>query len=719
LTAANTRTIDLLPHQFDLIEDTTTRILGLVSGYGGGKTYAVARKACTLALLNPGSDGIITEPNFPLLTQILIPEVEAALDEFGIPFHFNKSEMIFYCTAAGKQTRIICKSMERFDRLIGVNAAWVILDEFDTAKTNLAYSAFEKLMGRLRAGNVRQMVIVSTPEGFKAMYRIFVKDAGDGRRLIRARTEDNKYLPPDYIQSLKDTYPEELISAYLMGEFTNLTSGSVYNSYNRETNRSRETLQPGEPIKLGMDFNVGNMAACAYVLRENDWHCVDEIKGGVDTPSMIATMGERYEGHSVTIYPDASGKNTSSKGASLSDIGLLRQAGYAIRAKPSNPRVKDRVLAVNMGFQRGRVFVNPDTCPETARCLEQQPYNKQGEPDKTTGLDHQCFSGETMVFANGKQTRFDCIPERGTVTGPFGKEVQYVNGGLKREGERTLAVTLSNGYSFRVTLDHKILSSSGWVRADELTAGDILCSPSLSATPSKISTEQNTIFAETTFRQTVQGYTETFGRFITGLSQEAKIGTSTMLTTIGQTIMAGTLSLSLRRNTCATTTLDTQGQCPERPLKHQRYGTPAKRVLTGTENITRRLGQRFTQKPKTTHAHIAGVHSKATSLIEQCFADEIAGLLPAEHLVSTMKSEFALDAAKTLRSTDTNPQSIAVEVAQIKQGGLSDVYCITVPNHGCFDLGGVIVSNCDAFGYPMAYEMPVVKPSMTSTSLQF
>jgi phage terminase large subunit len=389
LTTASTRTIALLPHQFDLIEDTTTRILGLVSGYGGGKTYAVARKACTLALLNPGSDGIITEPNFPLLTQILIPEVEAALEEFGIPFHFNKSEVIFYCTVSGKQTRIICKSMERYDRLIGVNAAWVILDEFDTAKAALAYSAFEKLMGRLRAGNVRQMVIVSTPEGFKAMHRIFVKDAGEGRRLLRARTQDNKHLPPDFIQSLLDTYPDELISAYLDGEFVNLTSGSVYTSYDREVNRSRETLKPGEPIKLGMDFNVGNMAACAYVLRENDWHCVDEIKGGRDTPAMIDTIKDRWAGHHVTIYPDASGANASSKGASISDIGLLRGAGFTIRAKPSNPRVKDRILAVNMAFQNKRVFVNPDTCPETARCLEQQAYDANGEPDKKTGLDHQ------------------------------------------------------------------------------------------------------------------------------------------------------------------------------------------------------------------------------------------------------------------------------------------------------------------------------------------
>jgi len=389
LTTANTRTIELLPHQFDLIEDTTTRVLGLVSGYGGGKTYAVARKACTLALLNPGSDGIITEPNFPLLTQILIPEVTDALNEFGIPFLFNKSEVIFYCNVAGRQTRIICKSMERYDRLIGVNAAWVILDEFDTAKTALAYSAFEKLMGRLRAGSVRQMVIVSTPEGFKAMYRIFVKDAGEGRRLIRARTQDNKHLPPDYIQALLDTYPPELIDAYIEGRFVNLTSGTVYNSYGREVNRSRETIQPNEPIKLGMDFNVGNMAACAFVLRGKDWHCVDELKGGVDTPSMIQTIKARYDGHHVTIYPDASGASAGSKGASLSDIGMLRAAGYSIRAKGSNPRVKDRINAVNLGFHGGKLWVNPDTCPETSRCLEQQAYDKNGEPDKTSGLDHQ------------------------------------------------------------------------------------------------------------------------------------------------------------------------------------------------------------------------------------------------------------------------------------------------------------------------------------------
>ena len=64
--------LKLLPHQFNLIKDETTKILGLVSGFGAGKSFVAARKACKLAISNPGCDGIVTEPNFPLLTQIIV-----------------------------------------------------------------------------------------------------------------------------------------------------------------------------------------------------------------------------------------------------------------------------------------------------------------------------------------------------------------------------------------------------------------------------------------------------------------------------------------------------------------------------------------------------------------------------------------------------------------------------------------------------------------------
>ena len=47
------------------------------------------------------------------------------------------------------------------------------------------------------------------------------------------------------------------------------------------------------------------------------------------------------------VYPDASGQNTSSKNASESDLTILRQCGLQIRAATHNPRVRDRVNAVN------------------------------------------------------------------------------------------------------------------------------------------------------------------------------------------------------------------------------------------------------------------------------------------------------------------------------------------------------------------------------------
>ena len=370
----------------------------MVAGLGSGKTHAVARKAIALMIANPGFDGIVTEPNYPLLVQILVPELIEALEYFEIQFKYNKADNIFYCNIGGKQTRVLCKSMESYERLIGVNAAWVIMDEYDTTKADIAYTAYLKLLGRMRVGNVRQMVIVSTPEGFKAMYRIFIAEDDDSKRLIKAKTTDNKHLPVDYIDSLLATYPAELIEAYMDGEFVNLTSGTVYRQFDRDRCGSTETIKEKEPLYIGQDFNVGNMTSTIFVKRGNISHAVGEITGELDTPSLCDTLTEKYPSHKIIMYPDASGKNKSSKGASVTDISLLKLARFNVRAKNKNPLVKDRVLSMNTAFSKGLVKVNVDECPELTKALEQQAYDKNGEPDKSTGHDHAADSCGYFVY---------------------------------------------------------------------------------------------------------------------------------------------------------------------------------------------------------------------------------------------------------------------------------------------------------------------------------
>ena len=386
-----TRELELLDHQYELLADTTTKIIGLCSGFGGGKTFSAARKAVQLAVLNPGVDGIVTEPTFPLLVQVMFPELITALNFFGIQFKFNKVESIFYCQINGKETRIICGSMENYNRLIGINAAWCVCDEFDTAKMDVAYAAYMKLLGRLRKGNTRQMVIVSTPEGFRAMHRIFVTEMDESKRLIQAKTTDNHYLPQDYIDTMRAQYPEQLIDAYINGQFVNLTSGTVYYAYKRQQSNSNETIQPNETLYIGQDFNVGKMASTIYVKRFNEWHAVAELTDLFDTPDVIRVIKERWadNGHRIIMYPDASGKARKSNGASISDIALFQQAGFEVRVKSTNPAVKDRVLAMNKALESGVVKFNAKECPVTARGLEQQAYDKNGEPDKSSGVDHQ------------------------------------------------------------------------------------------------------------------------------------------------------------------------------------------------------------------------------------------------------------------------------------------------------------------------------------------
>nr|WP_225138957.1 hypothetical protein [Pseudomonas putida] len=46
-------------------------------------------------------------------------------------------------------------------------------------------------------------------------------------------------------------------------------SGSIYHAYDRKLNQCFDTVLPGEPLFIGMDFNVGKMAAMFLTLTKN------------------------------------------------------------------------------------------------------------------------------------------------------------------------------------------------------------------------------------------------------------------------------------------------------------------------------------------------------------------------------------------------------------------------------------------------------------------
>ena len=370
-----------------------TKFRAYVGGLGSGKTFVGCLDLINFAGRHPGTVQGYFGPTYPSIRDIFYPTFEEAAELLGFRVDIKETNKEVHLYRGRKYYgTIICRSMDNPGAIIGFKIARALVDEIDTLPKAKAENAWRKIIARMRLkidGVENGIGVTTTPEGFLFVYEHFANEPKASYSMVQASTYENEeYLPPDYIDSLIETYPQELIDAYLRGLFVNLTSGTVYYSYDRLANNSFETIQEGEPLRVGMDFNVSNMSACVYVMRGLDWHMVDELKEIFDTPAMVETMLERYPGHAIRVYPDASGKNRKSVDASTSDIALLEGAGFIVYANDANPRVKDRILASNKAFQDKRVRINANMCPESARCFEQLAYDKNGEPDKKSNLDH-------------------------------------------------------------------------------------------------------------------------------------------------------------------------------------------------------------------------------------------------------------------------------------------------------------------------------------------
>jgi len=383
-------TISLTRPQFEFYQ-LGCRYPLFVAGYGAGKTHALITRAVADLNEAPNARVAIYSDTYDQLRLNIIPRMEDMLTQFGISYTYNRSEN----TMTIGERMLIFRSIDNPRRIIGYEVFRSHVDELEAGTTpDKAADVWRRIIARNRQqapGRENRVACYTTPDqGFGFTYDRWGKQAGDEYRFVRASTRSNPFLPDDYYEALTSDYPEELADAYIEGHWCNLRTGTVYGAFDRDACNTPREVKDGEPLHIGMDFNVHNMAAVIGVRAGEVLHVVDELIGYRDTPAIIEAIRDRYAGHVVNIYPDASGASTSSQDASRSDIILLKEAGFVVRAKKRNPRVRDRIVCVNRRFEEQRLRVNVTRCPQLVEALEQQAYDAKGEPDKSSGHDHQC-----------------------------------------------------------------------------------------------------------------------------------------------------------------------------------------------------------------------------------------------------------------------------------------------------------------------------------------
>ena len=387
-----------LPHQWDFLTkngNPEARITALVGGFGCGKTKVLLTKAayCLTNKVNPitgKSNGLILYPTYSLAEEVFVQPFIELLEKCNIPFDYNIASHKFRTIYGNIKIYVTNQA----NKIVGSNYTWAGVDELDIESFKNADIAVSKALGRLRGCEDAELFITTTPEGYSFCYDFLVTKASKDKVVVHGKTTDNPYLPKSYIQSLRDNYDENLLKAYLEGQFTNLQKGQTYNGFSRDKNIKECKYDRTKPIHIGWDFNI--LPQCCVVVQEQlhspNIRVIDEIaldgdgSGDVLTERMCKTIKQKYPNTKYYAYPDATGAARHSS-ARYSDIEIIRRNGFMVYVKHINPLVINRVNSMNNNLTKGNMIIDPK-CEGLIRDLE-QVVNKEGtrDIDKTTNKE--------------------------------------------------------------------------------------------------------------------------------------------------------------------------------------------------------------------------------------------------------------------------------------------------------------------------------------------
>jgi hypothetical protein len=210
-------------------------------------------------------------------------------------------------------------------------------------------------------------------------------------------------IDDEELDSIKEHGDAITIEQEYGGWFTSM-KGLAYYAFG-QWNFANNLYDPDRIVHVGMDFNVNPMSAVLAHIDGENIEVFGEIKlENSNTFEMVAELSKRFDKHRTIIYPDSTGSARSSN-ATETDIQILTDAGFEIRAFGTNPLQKDRIACVNGYLKsasgRTRLTVSASECPWLINDLNKVQRLDDGRLDKSQegqGLVHLTDALGYMVW---------------------------------------------------------------------------------------------------------------------------------------------------------------------------------------------------------------------------------------------------------------------------------------------------------------------------------
>ena len=286
-------------------------------------------------------------------------------------------------------SQITLRGSDNENSLRGVGLNFLVMDEFADTSKETWYEVLRPTLSDTKG----HALFCGSPRGFgNWSYELFkLGETNTDWQSFKYTTLEGGQVSDDEIEQAKQDLDMRTFQQEYEATFVNY-SGMIYYNFDRDKNIVTN-CNNSDFLHIGLDFNVDPMSAVVCNIIGEKIFVMDEIQiYSSNTNEMSDEIKIRYPGKKIIVYPDPSARQRKTSAGGLTDIAILKNAGFDVRSRSSAPLVRDRINAVNSKLKnvngKNNLFIL-QSCKNVIKSLERQIY-KEGThiPDKDSGYDH-------------------------------------------------------------------------------------------------------------------------------------------------------------------------------------------------------------------------------------------------------------------------------------------------------------------------------------------
>ena len=371
----------------DIVAKNPARWRVVIAGRRFGKTFLSIRELCYHAK-EPNKEVWYVAPSYKMAKQIVWRKLKKKLQDLNWVAKTNETELSLYLKNG---STISLKGADNYDSLRGVGLDFIVLDEFADIDPEAWYETLRPTLSDKQG----RALFIGTPKGIgNWAYEIYqnCQDDPESWASFTYTTLDGGNVPPEEVEQARKDLDERTFRQEYMATFETF-AGRIYYGFDRAANVKAWTKPVPDVVYIGMDFNIDPMSAVIAVREGDSLYVIDEIRlFSSNTQEAVAEIKSRYNRSKIFVYPDPAGHQRKSSASGATDITILSNAGFVVKAPRHHTPVRDRINAVNSRLCSSsgiRHLYIDAKCKYTIEGLERQTYKEgSSQPDKDGGYDH-------------------------------------------------------------------------------------------------------------------------------------------------------------------------------------------------------------------------------------------------------------------------------------------------------------------------------------------